>query len=601
MDVDAMMADLDAPSIPQSLGFDDFGMGEVTESYAEKAARWGIEDDRADAGLQDPADLRSISFQRSKGENRRFADEVGFLLEGLKAGQALAIRRSSALQFVEKMLDNDFIRKLRAVDGIGRSWDALRQAGAGDGDHVLDGTLFLYIALITKDARNAESLLSAMDDVVSVAVHGLETRIEDDTLAGARVPKGERGLMGTLKTLLAKAELDVEDAKPSTRHLISSSLKALASLTPTPLTLPILAPIIASLLQELRPFTRRLVAFADGKPLLPHEDDDDENGATSVDLVHADNCLQVLERFTLRGNNDDYSSEAMDIVREHVDELSEHLLSLCIGCRVLMGTDEKWAASARGCLISSLRVLVNLSSGEIRWCHAILSQPAALPGAIRLIVQSDQEAMKASAIGGRESAHDVLCLGLALLTNLVEQVPEARASVRETLYNVSCAEGPECTYSCHCSKRVSALRCLVGLYVRKTEEAERYAAESEEREGAESAFVAGHCSVLLSILALNNSANFKMIVKALPGKDKRDKVDRLLTAVRDFTDAQKVAKEAFSAKSRANEAEDTDEGDEEEPLRADHVNPVEVDWKADKTKTVVAQIIQMLEELRDAA
>ena len=39
-------------------------------------------------------DLKSITELRSKGENRRFLDEVGYLFEGLEAGAPLNIRRA---------------------------------------------------------------------------------------------------------------------------------------------------------------------------------------------------------------------------------------------------------------------------------------------------------------------------------------------------------------------------------------------------------------------------------------------------------------------------------------------------------------------------
>ncbi|EJT99306.1 hypothetical protein DACRYDRAFT_23893 [Dacryopinax primogenitus] len=598
LDFDDMMADLEVPGIPQATDLMDFGgLGEITESYAEKAARWGIEDDGANEGLSDPADLRSISFQRSKGENRRFADEVGFLLEGLKASQPLAVRRSSALQFVENVLDHEFIRKLKVIDGIARSWNFLRQAGAGDGDHVVDGALFLFLALITKDIRNFDPLLPKIDDVVSAATKTLSISHEDDPLIGARVPKSERGLINTLKSLLRKAKIDTEDAAMSTRRLVSTSIKALAALMPTPLSLPILEPVIASLLQEIKTFTERLKSFTAGEPL---EQEDADNGSSLVDLTHTDNCLRVLEAFTMRGNRYEHASAAMDIVRGQANELTQQLLSLSLGCQVLMGTaNEKKAVTAATCLISALRVPVNLSSSDVFWCRAILSHPITLPGTIRIIIQSEREAAKTSPVGGRESVHDVLCLGLALLTNLVEQVPGARESVREITYNPSCPGKPACTFDCRCPKRISALRCLVELYERKTEEAESCVTDGQAIQGAEAAFVAGHCSVLLGILGLDNAANLKIIVKALPGKHRQEKIDQLLTAVKDFSEVQSGAKQALdTTKTHACEPGDMEEA---EDMREREPADTTDDGSEDKSGMIISQIITMLEELRGAA
>jgi hypothetical protein len=86
-------------------------------------------------------DLKSITELRSKGESRRFMDEVGYLLEGLlpesDGGEGgLGVRRGSALDLLTKFTAPDFMRKAKATDFLLRAWLALRNAGAGDGDKV---------------------------------------------------------------------------------------------------------------------------------------------------------------------------------------------------------------------------------------------------------------------------------------------------------------------------------------------------------------------------------------------------------------------------------------------------------------------------------
>jgi hypothetical protein len=89
---------------------DDLGMRR--ESYADLRQRWGLdsEEDGYARGLDSidreiskdtPAalpfglanDLKSISELRSKGETRRFLDEMGYLFEGLNASAAMGVRR----------------------------------------------------------------------------------------------------------------------------------------------------------------------------------------------------------------------------------------------------------------------------------------------------------------------------------------------------------------------------------------------------------------------------------------------------------------------------------------------------------------------------
>lgn len=80
--------------------------------------------------------LSSITDLRSKGESRRFTDEVGYLLEGLDPIADLSVRRSSALDIVTKLCDPAFWRKSRAAGLLSRIWELMRGAGAGDGDKV---------------------------------------------------------------------------------------------------------------------------------------------------------------------------------------------------------------------------------------------------------------------------------------------------------------------------------------------------------------------------------------------------------------------------------------------------------------------------------
>lgn len=90
----------------------------------------------------------SITELRSKGESRRFLDEVGYLFEGLEEpGMAPSVQRSryvqrhscscvvctealnSATEIVLKMCDPEFMRKAKAADFISHAWDAMRHVG----------------------------------------------------------------------------------------------------------------------------------------------------------------------------------------------------------------------------------------------------------------------------------------------------------------------------------------------------------------------------------------------------------------------------------------------------------------------------------------
>ncbi|KAG2067105.1 hypothetical protein BDR04DRAFT_884504 [Suillus decipiens] len=126
---------------------------DTRESYADLRSRWGVDNSEDDPrpfeddtqtlkrtssvgsrvlanGMMN--DLKSITELRSKGESRRFLDEVGYLFEGIESGCAIALRRASVLEIVTKLCDPEFNRRAKTSDFYARTWDVFLKA-RGDG------------------------------------------------------------------------------------------------------------------------------------------------------------------------------------------------------------------------------------------------------------------------------------------------------------------------------------------------------------------------------------------------------------------------------------------------------------------------------------
>lgn len=108
------------------------------ESYSELRSRWGIDHSDHDPTLNTPInDLNSIGEMRSRGETRRFLDEVGYLFDGLDPSSGrgnTGAKRASAIAIVSKMGDPEFLRRAVAANFVGKAWSMLRGAGAGTGE-----------------------------------------------------------------------------------------------------------------------------------------------------------------------------------------------------------------------------------------------------------------------------------------------------------------------------------------------------------------------------------------------------------------------------------------------------------------------------------
>ena len=98
---------------------DDLGLENTRESYADLRSRWGVDNSEDDPLPRSPSpepvsgkgkgkakersrvvlpsnmmnDLKSITELRSKGESRRFMDEVGYLFEGMGKNVGVGVRR----------------------------------------------------------------------------------------------------------------------------------------------------------------------------------------------------------------------------------------------------------------------------------------------------------------------------------------------------------------------------------------------------------------------------------------------------------------------------------------------------------------------------
>ena len=72
------------------------------------------------------------------------------------------------------LCDTDFARRAKAIDLFPRLWTLLRQAGAGEGDRVLDSVLILFCALVAQTPDDLQGL-AQQDDFVPSLCHLLQS------------------------------------------------------------------------------------------------------------------------------------------------------------------------------------------------------------------------------------------------------------------------------------------------------------------------------------------------------------------------------------------------------------------------------------------
>ncbi|KAH9924173.1 wings apart-like protein regulation of heterochromatin-domain-containing protein [Fomitopsis serialis] len=575
-------------------GLDDSGLlvgsqedeFDVQESYTDRRIRWGVDNSEDDPRPWSPPpesaspskrkgkgkqtetppvplpngmmnDLKSITELRSKGESRRFLDEVGYLFEGLEANSPSSVRRASALEIVTKLCEPDFARKAKAADFLERTWQVLREAGAGKGDKVMDTILAFYAALVSRDTRDLTDLAGRSDFVSALynMLDGLERSndplwliscsLSDAELRRAGIQRVDKTLLVGLEKLVRKKSGLFESGETiSTRLLISTALVALPSSCQNTTHV---SSLLRTFQHELAPLPSRLSAYESGLPILSPP-----SASSSLDTPsfgHADNCLRLLDSYLLGTWTSSESSQGSNtdtrLDPEREEDLAPRIVGLCNVCDVAARDPEHegHSVTAYRCMESALRVLISLTHDDVQWCQAVLSGQLLLL-VVRLIVQSqrhyvsgnqllkqeqDVETEIDDAIADGEHAATSLdrqCLALGLLTNLAQISHAAKDSLRTTRLSFHCAGKPACTTTCRCGSRVSALSCLALVYSQYT--------KSETEDGVES-IIRGHMAVLFGLLMRDCRENQRVLLDALPGTSNKQKLEKLAEHARDFT------------------------------------------------------------------
>lgn len=343
-------------------------------------------------------DLKSITELRSKGESRRFLDEVGYLFESIESGCAIALRRASVLEIVTKLCDPEFNRRAKTSDFYARTWDVFLKARGDGPDKILDATLSFFAFLSTRDLQTLSELahkpelvptlldiLRSLTPTSDIKGDGLNQGLKKDILALALSGVDAMGLRasGIIRTdvaplkaladVIAKSGVMKETHGLSTRTLLSTTLSSLpASLLPPALqTLP---SILNSLRAELLLVPPRVSAWERGLELFPRYTCSDiglgENGNTkrngkgkgthkpsdppieiaTPSLAHIHACLRLVDTYLLKewmghvpsrsgvaSDGSRRTREQSEIYRVLADPvLTDELVELCVATEILV-------------------------------------------------------------------------------------------------------------------------------------------------------------------------------------------------------------------------------------------------------------------------
>jgi len=181
---------------------------------------------------------------------------------------------------------------------------------------------------------------------------------------------------------------------------------------------------------------------------------------------------------------------------------------------------------------SALRITLSLTQDDQGWCQLFAENEMLLPLLMRVMLKSHKHRSLATnttrhvGIEDESDARilDELCLGLGVLTNLIQTLSTMKSQLRDFFINVNCVGRRGCIVSCECSDRISAFECL----------GQMYAQLSKNDIDPGSGFLRGHLAVVFGLLMIDNPKNQTELLAVLPGPTKHDRLSDVVQQAAEF-------------------------------------------------------------------
>ncbi|KAL1759778.1 hypothetical protein FB107DRAFT_270803 [Schizophyllum commune] len=390
-----------------------------------------------DDNMMDPL-MKSITDLRSKGEARRWADEAGYLLEGLEPDAPIGLRRASALDIAKKLaVDEEVWEKAkRADDFFGTVWTKFVSAGAGvkqveKADFALDALLAAFVALVSRDEEALEELANQPDfgEIlfrVMERARKVDVLSEQEAQPGVRLSKKEKAFVASMKETLSPRLASIcEPEHPSTIALVEYVFSQVA---PSHLPSSRATDIARSMQACLKT---------------------DKSSFATPNVHRVSRLLPLLDSFLLGQWNSSQSAITQDIL-DTEEWLAPALLSLLKTSPHSANSKGKARADINSDSTTSLhnlalRILTTLTHASKTWCKRVESahgvrilgalmracadaEPSEAGRAMRLMVKRelgvkmDVDGSDDSPAEKEDGRQDTLYIALALLTNLAQEL-----------------------------------------------------------------------------------------------------------------------------------------------------------------------------------
>ncbi|ODN81979.1 hypothetical protein L202_02310 [Cryptococcus amylolentus CBS 6039] len=524
---------------------------EAQESYTELRHKYEVDNtvlpnSRSASLLQEMMQARApetVSDMRSRGENRRFIDELGYLLEGISDPTASsAFRRSSAVDILQNMQDVSWLTKMKICGQVDKAWDCFY--GASFEDEIMRAACLLFLVVLMLSGSGLEQVLSGNSEQC-VALVAQNLNLRDGPLDITYKTK-VAGSVTRLRQLGNQLDLGWKSTL-ATRRLASVLLRSICS---GPLWTTAkeafesqnLSALISSNLQrEIFPVINRLDLYEKGMELVT------EGG--SVEFQYLAECLGILLSLVEKSK-----AQRENYLQTYPSNTQNIIYVAIISCNVaLTSPDPELEAST--CVVRAIQLLAHLATAVPAWATTVIQSSGGPSLLARIIIhrkvilgtademrrrrcsstatEMDEDARQGGTVSVQPedpemSEEEYLCFGLALLTTSAITDGNCASVIARTNVQGDCLGNHGCLLRCRCMSPMPLGRQLAYLY-------ERY---QRHQDDAFAPILAGNLALLFSKIFIASPETSGSIIGALPGASREEKLQGLARSLRELNELQ---------------------------------------------------------------
>ncbi|ORX80486.1 hypothetical protein BCR32DRAFT_268854 [Anaeromyces robustus] len=428
--------------------------------------------------------IKSLFELKELGENKKFKDEIDYLLDGLSEKQTTTAKRLSCIDLCKKLSESDFILNLRAYGYISQIYKIL----SNEKDKIIQLCLIYFIYTLFQDEGSLDIIIQE-NDCLPLLIKFL--RIKDEYISIEKLKNTkEKICMKEIRKVMEESEhfenmtisfqlismkCLIQLIDPSSSVDIKNDLKEMLFTNNFGNDKILSSPSIASSLTCIDILTNRLKTYTNYfektyQQWKSEVESQKKNIPFPFDYEHLENINTSLKLFELLNKENDL--ELSLIVKSKISSLIIQLLHHYL--TIIYNDHDVIDEAGSQFLLNSIRVLINFFNeakeaefhasihSENNPQNSILTEEQYIELFKVLLVYIDQFSPLLEE-NKKTKLQDIFLLIIGLLINATEHNEKCRFLIAQLYLGKSCSYNPKikknkwmpCRFGCHCSEEES--------------------------------------------------------------------------------------------------------------------------------------------------